>query len=135
MNAEIEITDEADHLAKTSPECVEIWEGLKDYFGSLEDTSFASKSQYVSIRKGSTAICYVYFRKNSLMVSIVRGIVYPDGTKSKNYIDIADSKGVGAAKEFTWKNGNKGHEYQFSLKSPKDVEYAAQLIKQKYDSI
>jgi hypothetical protein len=135
VNAEIEVTDEAEHIAKTSAECVEVWEGLKEYFGNLADTSFSSKKNYIRVNKGSTAICYVYFRKSSLMISIVRGTFYTDGTKSKNYIDIDDPKGVGATKEYTWRNGNKGHEYQFSVTRPKDIEYGTQLIRQKYDSI
>ncbi|GGZ86406.1 hypothetical protein [Novosphingobium arvoryzae] len=135
VNAEIEVTDEAEHVSKTSAQCAEVWEGLKEYFGNLEDTSCSSKKHYIRVNKGSTAICYVYFRKTSLMISIVRGTLYPDGTKSKNYIEIDDPKGVGAAKEFTWRNGNKGHEYQFSVTTPKDVEYATLLLKQKYDSI
>lgn len=93
------------------------------------------EGEVIRVNKGSTAICYVYFRKNSLMISIVRGTLYPDGSKSKNYIDIDDPKGVGTAKEFTWRNGNKGHEYQFSISTPKDVEHATLLLKQKYDSI
>ena len=135
VNAEIEVTDEAEHVAKTSAQCVEVWEGLKEYFGNLEDTSYSSKKHYIRVNRGSTAICYVYFRKNSLMISIVRGTFYTDGTKSKNYIDIDDPKGVGAAKEYTWQNGNKGHEYQFSVTSPKDLEYAAFLLRQKYESL
>ena len=135
VNAEIEVTDEAEHVAKTSAQCVEVWEALREYFGNFEDTSFSSKKHYIRVNRGSTAICYVYFRKNSLMISIVRGTFYTDGTKSKNYIDIDDPKGVGAAKEYTWQNGNKGHEYQFSVTSPKDLEYAAFLLRQKYDTI
>jgi len=135
VNAEIEVADESDHLAKASAQCVEMWEGLKERFENLDDTSLSSRRHYISMKKGSSVVCYVRFRINALRIGIVRGTLSADGVRSKNYIDIDDPKNIGSPREFTWRNGNMGHEYLIPLGSIKDLDYVFSLIKQKYDSI
>ena len=135
VSSEIKVLNEEDHTSKSTPESLELWDSLKEYFSNLEDTNFQVKKKYISIRKGTKTICYVTFLKRDLKIDIIRGTSYPDGTVSKKYFTIDDPKNVCIEREFSWKNGNKGGRYKMMLNSKTKLDYIQFLIKQKYDSI
>jgi predicted transport protein len=135
VTSEIEVVEEADHLAKSSESCIELWEQIKEHFMGLGDTDLSTKKHYISIKRNGKAVCYVHFRKSNLPIDINRGVIYPDGTKSKDFFTLDDPKSFCSEKDFNWSNGNKGANYSFSVKSKDDLEYVLWLIKQKYDSI
>jgi predicted transport protein len=135
VSSEIEVVEESDHLSKSSEACIELWDQIKEHFLSLGDTGLSTKKHYVSIKRNTTNICYVHFRKNNLVIEINRGIEYPDGTKSKDFFTLDDPKNYCRERDFNWASGNKGANYSFDVKSKDDLEYALWLIKQKYDAI
>jgi predicted transport protein len=135
VSSEIEVVEESDHLSKSSEACLELWDQIKEHFLSLGDTELSTKKHYVSIKRNSTNVCYVHFRRNNLSIDINRGIEYPDGTKSKDFFTLDDPKKYCRERDFNWASGNKGANYSFEIKSKDDLEYALWLIKQKYDSI
>lgn len=135
VNSEIEVIEESDHLSKSSEACRELWDHIKEHFLSLGDTELSTKKHYVCIKRNSTNVCYIHFRRNNLSIDINRGIEYPDGTKSKDFFTLDDPKNYCRERDFNWASGNKGANYSFDVKSKDDLEYVLWLIKQKYDSI
>lgn len=135
VSSEIEVVEESDHLSKSDEEFIELWDQIKEHFLSLGDTSLSTKKHYVSIKRNSTNICYVHFRKSNLSIDILRGVDYPDGTKSKDFFTLDDPKNYCREREINFRSGRKGANYSFDVRSKDDLEYALWLIKQKYNSI
>ena len=80
-------------------------------------------------------ICYVNFRKNHITIGMGRGNVNPDGTKSKNYFDIDDPKGITEEGSWEWKSGVKGNVYRIRFDKNIDLDYLMFLINQKVKSM
>lgn len=100
VTSEIEVIEEADHLAKSSESCIELWEQIKEHFMGLGDTDLSTKKHYISIKRNGKAVCYVHFRKSNLPIDINRGVIYPDGTKSKDFFTLDDPKSFCSEKDF-----------------------------------
>jgi predicted transport protein len=136
VSSEIQVADEQDHLKKTTPECVELWEALKDYFSAFADTAYATKKHYISIKRDSTAVCFVHFQKNSLQINLRKGNIHADGSKkSQGFFELDDPKKMCEERTIKWKSGVTGIEYLITLNNKHDLEYVIWLLKQKYDAI
>lgn len=136
VSSEIQVADEQDHLARSSAECLEIWEGIKEYFSAFADIGYSIKKYYISIKRDSTAVCFVHFARNSIRIDMRRGNIHADGERrSSGFFELDDPKGICEEKTFRWKSGVTGVDYSMTLKSKQDLEYALWLLKQKYDAI
>lgn len=136
VSSEIKVLDEIDHTAKTNPECLAMWNEIKEYFSDFADVGYSVKKHYISIKRDNTAVCFVHFLKNSLTIDIRQGNIYADGTtKSSGYFELDDPKNMSEKREFTWSSGVKGNFYTLTLKSKSELEYVLWLIKQKYDAM
>jgi predicted transport protein len=136
VSSEIQVADEQDHLSKSSPECLELWESLKEYFSAFADTGYSVKKHYVSIKRDSTAVCFVHFQKSSLKIDIRRGNIHADGAKkSQGFFELDDPKNMCEERTFKWKSGVTGVDYSVTLNNKHDLEYVIWLLKQKYDAI
>jgi predicted transport protein len=135
VNSEIDVIEESDHTAKSNGEIVELWEQIKEHYLSLGDTELSTRKGYISIKKNSTVICYVHFRKSSLAIDIIRGVEHPGGEKSKDFFSLDDPKKIAVEKDKVWQSGSKFINYSVNVKSKDELEYVLWLIKQKYDAI
>ena len=69
------------------------------------------------------------------MLEIIKGNIYPDGKKSKNFFVIDDPKNICKEYNFTYKSGIEGHRYIFEIKNKSNLDYLEMLIKQKYNQV
>lgn len=135
VNSEIEVFQEADHTAKSNENIVAIWEQIKEHFLNMGDVELSTRRHYISIKKNSTVVCYVHFRKNNLIVEIIKGVEHQDGHKSKDFFNLDDPKKISTEKFRLWQSGSRYINYSFNVSSNDELEYALWLIKQKYDAI
>jgi len=140
VSKEIQVIDEEFHTRKLDKENLDKWNELKQRFLGIDNVSIQVKKYYISfvddncIGKDKTilkTICYVNFRKNHMTIGIGRGNVNPDGTKSKNYFDIDDPKGISEEGSWEWKSGVKGTVYNIKFNKDSDIDYLMFLINQK----
>ena len=96
---------------------------------------FLSKYCYSDNIHSAPAYDESFFRKNHITIGMGRGNVNPDGTKSKNYFDIDDPKGITEEGSWEWKTGVKGHYYNITLDEKTDTEYLMYLLSQKYQAL
>ncbi len=85
VSSEIRVSDESEHTSKTSEECVAIWNNIKDFFVGLEDVRYkVIGRKYISINKNNRGVCFVKFRKGSLLIDVVRGNISAEGKNQKS---------------------------------------------------
>ena len=113
---------------------IEKWNLLKNKIVELDDVEMVSKNNYINWVYLNKNICYFIFRKNSIVLELVRGNVNPDGSKSKNYFDIDDPKNISKESSWEWKSGTKGTIYKISITKDVDIDYVMFLVKQKYNN-
>jgi len=80
-------------------------------------------------------VCYFSFKKQHIKSEIIKGNIYPDGKKSKNFFVIDDPKNICKEYNFTYKSGIEGHRYIFDIKNNANLDYLEMLIKQKYNQV
>lgn len=134
VSSEVVVIDEKFHLEKCTPECINLWDGIKEYFSNLGDFEFVTQKGYIGIKKDSGVIAYVKFRRTHLQIDIIRGVSYTDGTKSKKFFNVDDPKKLCVEKEITWKSGAQQKTYSIPLNNKSQLEYVLWLLKQKYES-
>ncbi len=135
VSSEIFSYKEEDHTSKCGPECLSVWNELRERLVDLPDTRLDAKKQHINCKVNGSVVCYVNFRKHHLVVEFVRGNEKTDGTFSKGFFTLDDPKEVCDEKSYTYKDGVKGHTYSFKLEKSDQLDYAMLLIKQKYKSI
>ncbi|WP_418604150.1 hypothetical protein [Hwangdonia sp.] len=135
VNKEVKVFDEEYHLNKTNSEMGEMWDELKQRLTVLDNIEINPKKHYISLTANNKAIAYFHFRKTSIPIDIPRGNLNVDGTKSKNYFDIDDPKGIAAERSWEWKSGTKGNVYVIKWNKNTDIDYLMFLIKQKYNNL
>jgi hypothetical protein len=82
----------------------------------------------------SKNVCFCNFRKNYVSIEILRGNVNLDGTKSKNFFNLDDPKGISEEGSWEWKSGVKGNLYKIRFNKNTDLDYLMFLINQKIKS-
>lgn len=135
VNQEVKVYDIEQHLSKSKKEIKKIWEELSSMFDQLDGVELVPKKHYVSLSYENKTIGYFNFQKNGIRLDFSRGMVNPDGTRSKNYFDLDDPKGISKESSWEWKSGTKGTVYKISIFSDTDLEYIMFLIKQKYKNV
>lgn len=135
VNKEVKVVEIEEHLSKSKKEIVQVWNELSSRFSELEGVELVSKKHYVSLSLENKTVGYFNFQKNGIRLDFSRGNVNPDGTRSKNYFDIDDPKGISKESSWEWKSGTKGTVYKVSILKDTDIDYIMFLIKQKYKNI
>tara|TARA_Y100000589_G_scaffold331174_1_gene383590 strand:+ start:179 stop:1144 length:966 start_codon:yes stop_codon:yes gene_type:complete len=135
VNKEIKVKGEDEHLSKCSKDVLDQWSLLKDKVSEFVDVEVVSKNNYINWVYMGKNLCYFIFRKNSIVLEMVRGTVFPNGTTSKNYFNIDDPKGISNEGSWEWKSGNKGTIYKVQINKTIDIDYVMFLIKQKYNNL
>lgn len=135
VNKEVKVVEIEEHLSKSKKEIIEVWNELSSRFSELEGVELVSKKHYVSLSLENKTVGYFNFQKNGIRLDFSRGNVNPDGTRSKNYFDIDDPKGISKESSWEWKSGTKGTVYKISILKDTDIDYIMFLIKQKYKNI
>ena len=135
VSKEVKVVDEDFHTSKSNLPLVNKWEELKERISGLEGVEITPKNNYISLMLNGKTLCFLIFRKNSIILEISRGNVNPDGSKSKNYFDLDDPKGISKEGSWEWKSGTKGTIYKIPMDKNTDLEYLMFLIKQKYNNL
>jgi hypothetical protein len=134
VSKEIQVVDEEFHTSKLDTETLEKWNDFRERILKLESVSIRIIKPYISFLGETKMICYVKFRKSHITIGMGRGNVNPDGTKSKNYFDLDDPKGISEEGSWEWKSGVKGTVYRVRFDKNTDLDYLMFLINQKVKS-
>ena len=135
VNKEVKVVQIDEHLSKPKKEIIQVWNELSLRFSELEGVELVPKKHYVSLSIENKTIGYFNFQKNGIKLGVGRGNINPDGSRSKNYFDIDDPKGISKESSWEWKSGTKGTVYKISISKDTDIDYLMFLIKQKYKNI
>jgi predicted transport protein len=135
VSKEIQVVDEEFHTNKLDSETLEKWNDFKERILKLDSVSIRVIKPYISFLGETKMICYVKFRKSHVTIGMGRGNVNPDGTKSKNYFDLDDPKGISEEGSWEWKSGVKGTVYRVRFDKNTDLDYLMFLINQKVKSM
>ena len=135
VSEEVSQIDEEFHTSKSDNEILNKWKELKSKIEELENTELVSKKHYISLMYNTKNLCYITFRKSSILIEIIRGNLNPDGSMSKKYFTIDDPKNISIEGSWEWKSGVKGTSYKIKLTESSDIDYITFLINQKYKSV
>jgi hypothetical protein len=135
VSKEIQVIDEEYHTNKLDSANLEKWNELKQRFSEIENVSMEIKKPYISFLGEKKNVCFCGFRKNYVIIEILRGNVNPDGSKSKNYFTLDDPKGISEISTWEWKSGVQGNIYKIKFDKNIDIDYLMFLINQKIKSI
>ncbi len=116
---------EEDHISKSdNRKLIQRWIELKKHLNYLESIEFVSKQKYIRLNKvlDNRNICKFAFYTDHILITIVRGHVNPDGSKSRNYFTLHDPQKL--ATEITWNSGTRiGNGYQINFDGNSDLDY------------
>lgn len=135
VNKEVQVVDEEFHINKLDEETKQKWIELKEKLEELENIELEIKKPYISLNGENKKISYFNFRRNYILIEILRGNVNPDGSKSKKYFTLDDPKNISEEGSWEWKSGTKGNSYKIKFNRYTNIDYIMFLIKQKYDSL
>jgi hypothetical protein len=135
VSKEIQVVDEEFHTSKLDTETLEKWNDFRERMLKLDSVSIRIIKPYISFLGETKMICYVKFRKSHVTIGMGRGNVNPDGTKSKNYFDLDDPKGISEEGSWEWKSGVKGTVYRVRFDKNTDLDYLMFLLNQKVKSM
>ena len=135
VTKEVKVYTVEQHLSKTTQKVVEKWNLLIERLSSLDDIEIVPKSPYISVMYRGTTVCYFNFMKKGIRIDVLRGNVNPDGSKSKNYFNIDDPKGISTEGSWEWKSGTMGTLYRIYFDEQSDIDYTMFLINQKYNQL
>jgi hypothetical protein len=135
VNREVQVVDEEYHTNKLDSETLQKWNDFKERISDLDNVTLEIKKPYISLMGESKNVCFCNFRKNYVSIEILRGNVNPDGTKSKNFFNLDDPKGISEEGSWEWKSGVKGNLYKIKFNKNTDIDYLMFLINQKVKSI
>ena len=135
VGKEVKVYEENDQISKCSKSLIENWNKLKEYFSNLEGVEIVPKRSYISLMIGKKNVSFFNFRKETILIELLRGQISPDGTKSKNYFNLDDPKKVSKESGWKWKSGTKGKVYKILFDKNSDTYYIMFLINQKYKNL
>lgn len=124
-----------DLLKKCSPETNDYWNKLSESMMDIGEVHFVVNKRNLTLATDKRKICYIDLYKDHINITIERGTIAIDGTKSKNFFNLDDPKNLAKEKQWTWKSGVKGNRYIIKLTHNTDINYVLFLIKQKYNQI
>jgi predicted transport protein len=118
VNSEISIVSEEDHLSKSSPEIVELYERLKNEILNLGDVEIVPKKKYISFTKQSSFIDIGLQRKAlKIWIKLSKGELDDPKELARDVSEIGH-----------WGNGD----YELIISDESNLDYIISLIKQSY---
>jgi hypothetical protein len=135
VSKEIQVVDEEYHTSKLDLDTLQKWNNFKERISELDNVKLEIKKPYISLMGESKNVCFCNFRRNYILIEILRGNVNPDGSKSKNFFTLDDPKGISEEGSWEWKSGVKGNVYKIKFNKETDLDYIMFLINQKVKSI
>lgn len=132
--SEVKVWQEGDHIKGMTDRTLSHWQRIKDHFNSLEDVSYNVRSPYISIVKGSIALCFVHFRRAGLKIHVIRGGKSAEGTLSKGYFTLDDTRGLAQPHTRPWQDGER-HQYVIEVLDNADLDYVLSLLMQKFNTL
>jgi hypothetical protein len=135
VKREVQVVDEQFHLDKLDEGTQVKWVELKEKLEELDNIEIEIQKAYITLNGLNKKICYFLFRKNHIVIEMIRGNVNPDGSKSKKYFTLDDPANISVEGSWEWKSGIKGTNYKIIFNKSVNIDYIMFLIKQKYDSL
>jgi hypothetical protein len=123
VSKEIQVVDEEYHTSKLDLDTLQKWNNFKERISELDNVKLEIKKPYISLMGESKNVCFCNFRRNYILIEILRGNVNPDGSKSKNFFTLDDPKGISEEGSWEWKSGVKGNMYKIKFNRETDLDY------------
>ena len=131
VSSEVKTPKISDHESRLDPNTKLMWQDLRDRVLDLGDFQIKANKHYLAFTKEQTNLCIAHLLKSSISVTIWRGILNKDGSKSKDFFNLDDPKKVAKLVETTLKNGKTYCEYKVKFRSSNELDYLMFLIEQK----
>jgi hypothetical protein len=135
VSKEIQVVDEEFHTSKLDSDTFQKWNEFKVRISEIDNVKIEIKKPYISLMGESKNVCFCNFRRNYILIEILRGNVNLDGSKSKNFFDLDDPKKISEEGSWEWKSGRKGNVYKIKFNKDTDLDYLMFLINQKVKAI
>ena len=113
---------------------LESWTELKEELLELGGVEFIPKRHYIGLNFEGTNVCYINFRKSHILIDILGGTIYPDKSKSRNFLTLEDHKNITSKRSRILNSGGNQISYRIKFDSNSDIDYVMLLIKQSYKS-
>lgn len=134
VNKEVKVHTEDEHTSKMNNTILESWIELKEELLELGGVEFVPKRHYIGLNLEGTNVCYINFRKSHILIDILGGTIYPDKSKSRNFLTLEDHKNITSKRSRILNSGGNQISYRIKFDSNSDIDYVMLLIKQSYKS-
>ena len=106
VSEEVKTYNTEDLLKKSSDKIKKIWEKIHSILikSDFDSTRLINKPLYIRFTNmNNKIICYFNFRKDHILIHIMGGTVYGDGSKGKYFVEIDDYKNKLKKRTRIWK--------------------------------
>jgi len=134
VSKEVKVYMEDEHTSKMNNTILESWTELKEELLELGGVEFIPKRHYIGLNFEGTNVCYINFRKSHILIDILGGTIYPDKSKSRNFLTLEDHKNITSKRSRILNSGGNQISYRIKFDSNSDIDYVMLLIKQSYKS-
>jgi len=134
VSKEVKVYTEDEHTSKMNNTILESWIELKEELLELGGVEFIPKRHYMGLNFEGTNVCYINFRKSHILIDILGGTIYPDKSKSRNFLTLEDHKNITSKRSRILNSGGNQISYRIKFDSNSDIDYVMLLIKQSYKS-
>lgn len=134
VNKEVKVYTEDEHTSKMNNTILESWIELKEELLELGGVEFIPKRHYIGLNFEGTNVCYIIFRKSHILIDILGGTIYPNKSKSRNFLTLEDHKNITSKRSRILNSGGNQISYRIKFDSNSDIDYVMLLIKQSYKS-
>ena len=134
VSKEVKVYTEDEHTSKMNNTILESWIELKEELLELGGVEFIPKRHYIGLNFEGTNVCYINFRKSHILIDILGGTIYPDKSKSRNFLTLEDHKNITSKRSRILNSGGNQISYRIKFDSNSDIDYVMLLIKQSYKS-
>ena len=134
VSKEVKVYTEDEHTSKMNNTILESWTELKEELLELGGVEFIPKRHYIGLNFEGTNVCYINFRKSHILIDILGGTIYPDKSKSRNFLTLEDHKNITSKRSRILNSGGNQISYRIKFDSNSDIDYVMLLIKQSYKS-
>ena len=134
VSKEVKVYTEDEHTSKMNNMILESWVELKEELLELGGVEFIPKRHYIGLNFEGTNVCYINFRKSHILIDILGGTIYPDKSKSRNFLSLEDHKNITSKRSRILNSGGNQISYRIKFDSNSDIDYVMLLIKQSYKS-
>ena len=93
------------------------------------------KQRYISWKGANKVICYIFFQRQRLLISIIRGNNKGTGRESKKFFTIDDPKKIAIEKDLQDHQDGRRYEYRIELNNRANIDDVISLLEQKRRSL